>query len=135
MVSPVPADSRHHPAGAVRSRRTPPPACRPCPVIENQERGLNMMDTTLDNVDASRAHSREIAEAPMARIFAATQPGVVFGVPVVTDAYTVITASEVGAGGGFGSGQGTGTRPADHAPATGGGGAGGGGGANGRPIA
>lgn len=74
------------------------------------------------------------------RIFAAAQPGAAFGPPVVSGAYTVITASEVAAGGGFGSGRGSSPHSADHtrekdAPADEGGGSGGGGGANARPVA
>jgi uncharacterized spore protein YtfJ len=39
------------------------------------------------------------------RIFRAMRPDVVFGSPVVSGAYTVITASEIAAGGGFGIGE------------------------------
>ena len=83
-------------------------------------------------------------------IFAAAQPGAVFGQPVVSGVYTIITASEIAAGGGFGYGRGFGpARPAGHeeepaveAPPVqsqptlaGGGGGGGGGGSTGRPVA
>jgi uncharacterized spore protein YtfJ len=80
------------------------------------------------------------------RIFAAAQAGAVFSPPVVSGAYTVITASQVVSGGGFGSGVGFGPARARGAegegadatgpgPAAGGGGLGGGGGASGRPVA
>src|SRR5581483_2364125 len=82
------------------------------------------------------------------KIFAAAQPGAVFGEPVVQGAYTVITASEVKAGGGFGLGRSFGPAapraapseagaPPASAPAaeTLGGGGGGGGWSEGRPVA
>lgn len=84
---------------------------------------------------------RGIAAAFADKVFAAAQPGAVFGAPVVSGAYTVITASEVAAGGGFGSGHGTGTKPGARAAEASamaqgeGGGSGGGGGASARPIA
>jgi uncharacterized spore protein YtfJ len=99
------------------------------------------MTTTVDGVDATLDQSRAVTEAMMTKIFAAAQPGAVFSAPVIAGAYTVITASEVGAGGGFGSGRGTGMKPTDRSSTNGslvqgeGGGTGGGGGANGRPIA
>lgn len=78
--------------------------------------------------------------AMLERIFVAARPGAAFSTPVISGAYTVITASEVGAGGGFGAGRGSSPQCADHtpeqdAPANEGGGSGGGGGANTRPIA
>jgi uncharacterized spore protein YtfJ len=84
------------------------------------------------------------------RIFAAAQPGAVFGQPVVSGAVTVITASEVSSGGGFGSGSGFGRgqpgsgqaeQPSGEGAGStspnvgGGGGMGGGGGAMARPVA
>jgi uncharacterized spore protein YtfJ len=91
-------------------------------------------------------HATRMAE----RIFAAAQPGVVFGQPVVSGSVTVITTSEVSSGGGFGSGSGfgrgeprqgqAGQPSGEAATATppsigGGGGLGGGGGAMARPVA
>ena len=89
----------------------------------------------------------------LAKIFAAAQPGAVYGQPVVVGGHTLITAAEVTSGGGFGVGLGTGpagkpdamTAPAASAasaaelgaprPSGGGAGFGGGGGAMGRPVA
>jgi uncharacterized spore protein YtfJ len=99
------------------------------------------MSVTLDTLDRSPDQAEEFSEAFLGKMFVAAQPGAVFGTPVVSGDYTVITASEVGAGGGFGSGRGTGTGLATRgtelgAPIRGeGGGMGGGGGASGRPIA
>ena len=94
----------------------------------------------IDMVDHSLEQSPDIAGPMLEQIFAAAQPGAVFGAPVVSGAFTVITASEVSAGGGFGSGRGTIPKPAvkaNGAAQTVGesGGSGGGGGASGRPIA
>jgi uncharacterized spore protein YtfJ len=89
------------------------------------------------------------ASAMLERIFAAAQPGAVFGQPVQSGSYTLITAAEVSSGGGFGAGMGRGpapkadagqSPPAEAAPtpaeqSIGGGGYGGGGGAMGRPVA
>ena len=84
------------------------------------------------------------AGAIVDKMFMAAQPGAVFGEPRTFDAYTVITASEVGSGGGFGFGSGSApssstpatSEASQHAPAiAGGGGGGGGGGAGGRPVA
>jgi uncharacterized spore protein YtfJ len=82
------------------------------------------------------------------KIFAAAQPDAVYSKPIVSNNYTVITASEVASGGGFGSGAGFGpATPSsaekqpdeDRAQAepvdTGGSGMGGGGGSSGRPVA
>jgi len=66
----------------------------------------------------------------MDRVYAAAQPGMVFGTPIEANGYTVITASEVMGGGGFGLGSGQGS--ADQGS---GGGGGGGGGAVARPVA
>jgi uncharacterized spore protein YtfJ len=95
--------------------------------------------------------TREQAAAMLEKIFAAAQPGAVYGQPVSAEGYTVITAAEVTAGGGFGMGMGTGLGPGsrqdataaptvDAAPPGGGqagsgGGGGGGGGSMGRPVA
>jgi uncharacterized spore protein YtfJ len=89
--------------------------------------------------------AREQAAAMLEKIFAAAQPGAVYGQPVSAEGHTVITAAEVTAGGGFGMGvgQGPASRPDDTAasaaapPGGGqtGGGGGGGGGSMGRPVA
>jgi uncharacterized spore protein YtfJ len=84
----------------------------------------------------------EQAATMLEKIFAAAQPGAVYGQPVSSERYTVITAAEVTSGGGFGMGLGLG--PASRSDAKtaeaalgdsqtgGGGGVGGGGGAMGR---
>ena len=77
------------------------------------------------------------------KIYSAAQPGAVYGEPVKSGDYTVITASEVVAGGGFGSGSGFGPQEkkadekSSQAPqiSSGGGGIGGGGSSHGRPVA
>ena len=77
------------------------------------------------------------------KIYSAAQPGAVYGEPVKSGDYTVITASEVVAGGGFGSGSGFGPQEknadekSSQAPqiSSGGGGIGGGGSSRGRPVA
>lgn len=99
------------------------------------------MDIVMDRVDSARGQGDEFAVAMLGKLFAAAQPGAVFGTPVVSGEYTVITASEISAGGGFGSGRGTGMKPTGQVAESGtaaqgeGGGSGGGGGASARPIA
>jgi uncharacterized spore protein YtfJ len=83
--------------------------------------------------------------APLAamldRITAASSHAAVFGAPVESNGYTVITASEVAAGGGLGYGGGTTAGQQLEVPGgrdpqvTGGHGGGGGGGSLGRPVA
>jgi hypothetical protein len=70
------------------------------------------MSIMMDRPGLSPDQSQDFAGAMLGKIFAAAQPGAVFGPPIVCGEYTVITASEVGAGGGFGSGRGTGMKPA-----------------------
>src|SRR6266545_461376 len=91
----------------------------------------------------------EQAPKMLEKIFAAAQPGAVFGQPVESGSYTLITASEVTSGGGFGVGMGRGPAPkrdAKQSPpaeaerpagkqSIGGSGFGGGGGSMGRPVA
>jgi uncharacterized spore protein YtfJ len=98
------------------------------------------MSIVLDKLDRSPDLAGEFSAAFIDKLFVAAQPGAVFGLPVTSGDYTVITASEVSAGGGFGSGHGTGTGSAARgneiaAPVQGEGGGMGGGGASGRPIA
>jgi uncharacterized spore protein YtfJ len=82
------------------------------------------------------------------KIFSAAQSDAVYSKPVVSNNYTVITASEVASGGGFGSGAGFGPatpssteeRANEDGPRaepvdSGGSGMGGGGGSTGRPVA
>ncbi len=102
-------------------------------------------DEMMDDLNKTEERSMQIIE----KIFAAAQPGAVFGAPVVSGEYTVITANEVGAGGGIGYGKGGGSAPQgdesktvegsasqNKAPSSGFGvGGGGGGGSGGRPVA
>ena len=82
------------------------------------------------------------------KIFSAAQSDAVYSKPIVSNNYTVITASEVASGGGFGSGTGFGPsapssteeRPNEEGSQSeqvnsGGSGMGGGGGSSGRPVA
>jgi uncharacterized spore protein YtfJ len=92
------------------------------------------VDDFLATLKAEQERSFPILE----KVFAAAQPGAVFGAPLSADGYTIITACEIAAGGGFGSGLGSAPAPqANEAAGTQnvGGGAGGGGGAQGRPVA
>src|SRR6266540_3279228 len=66
-----------------------------------------------DTRDASLAEDLSLIDrageqAPkmLEKIFAAAQPGAVFGQPVESGSYTLITASEVTSGGGLGVGMG-----------------------------
>jgi len=104
------------------------------------------MSSTLDNMVQSVDKYQEQGQEWMEKLLAAAQPGAVFGEPVTAGSYTIITASEVGAGGGFGFGVGGGMSPAATSSETpaerqedsrggSGGGIGGGGGSTGRPVA
>lgn len=90
--------------------------------------------------------SMETSQAMLDKYLAAAKPGAVFGEPIRSGDYLVITASEVTAGGGFGTGFGVGGPgggqqetpvQAGGAGSAGGIGAGGGGGGGsmGRPVA
>ena len=105
------------------------------------------MSGAFDNPVTSMDESQEESMKVVDKIFAAAQPGAVYGVPVVSGSYTVITASEVTAGGGFGYGRGLGGAPATTSSQMAGeqasqahhhdsvGGGGGGGWSFGRPVA
>jgi len=99
-------------------------------------------DKVLDSVIKSQAQNLELME----KLFAVAQPGAVYGEPVASGEYTVITASEilVAAGSGYGVGGGTGAESLEAETAvegeederTGFGGGGAGGGVSmGRPVA
>jgi uncharacterized spore protein YtfJ len=96
------------------------------------------MSQTLDGVASFAAQARMQNEKLIEKLYAAAQPGAVFSTPVVNGEYTVITASEIGAGGGFGFGMG-GEPKQSHRDESGEdnavGGGGGGGGSMGRPVA
>jgi len=107
------------------------------------------MDASLGEAVSLIDRAGEQASKMVEKIFAAAQPGAVFGQPVDAGSYTLITASEVTSGGGFGVGMGRGPAPKPDAkqspPAEvassagklsfGGSGFGGGGGSMGRPVA
>lgn len=105
------------------------------------------MIETQNNLHSFTEQTSEQLSLWSSKIFAAAQPGAVYSEPVVAGNYTIITASEVGAGGGFGSGVGLGRAipkiqnppdeegsPSEQANSVGGG-SGGGGGSSGRPVA
>ncbi len=93
------------------------------------------------------ANQQQILQMIADKIFAPTHAGAVYGEPVTSGNYTVITASEVVSGGGGGGGSGFGPaqqKPSRAGPATespqpetmaGGSGVGMGGGASARPVA
>lgn len=91
----------------------------------------------IDPIDHAQPCPQDNTGQLLERIFAAARPGAVFGTPITSGAFTVITASEISSGGGFGSGRATlpklPGRQAETTSSTGG--SGGGGGASGRPIA
>jgi len=101
------------------------------------------MGSTLDEMIHSVDKYQEQGQAWMEKLLAAARPGAVFGEPVTAGNYTIITASEIGAGGGFGFGAGGGVSPAatsetpgeEQEDSGGGSGIGGGGGSMGRPVA
>lgn len=98
------------------------------------------MSDSFSNAAAMLGSRGEQASAMLAQLLAAAQPGAVYSQPVAHGEYTIITASEVGAGGGFGFGLGFGTPAGPGAatqapPGNGGGGSAGGGGSGGRPVA
>jgi uncharacterized spore protein YtfJ len=103
------------------------------------------MSEEFDNIVKDTAKGREQTFELVEKLLAVAQPGSVYGQPVQSGNYTVITASELVAGFGFGSGV-AGGAPASAAgsapsespsrQASGaGGGSGGGGGSSGRPVA
>ncbi len=98
------------------------------------------MADEVDHLTSAINKAQEESMKVVERIFSASQPGAVFGEPVKSGEYTVITATEVGAGGGFGFGHGMGPNQGEAAASTsgqpaGGGAGGGGGGSMGRPVA
>jgi uncharacterized spore protein YtfJ len=106
-------------------------------------KGAGVMIETMNGTTSTAEQTRQQSEQMLDKLFAAAQPGAVFAAPVVSGAYTMITASEIAAGGGFGFGSGTAPAPSskpdsmdDHAASVAGGsGGGGGGGSTGRPVA
>jgi uncharacterized spore protein YtfJ len=106
-------------------------------------------DASPDEAVSLIDRAAEQAGKMLEKIFAAAQPGAVFGQPVEAGSYTLITAAEVTSGGGFGVGMARGPAPKPDAqqppPAEapgaarkqfiGGSGFGGGGGSMGRPVA
>ena len=100
----------------------------------------NTFNTMAQTMDKYQEQSREW----MDKLLAAAKPRAVYGEPITSGNYTIVTASEVTAGGGFGYGFGGGSAPAstpgqtpdqEQENAGGGGGIGGGGGSSGRPVA
>lgn len=107
-----------------------------------------MIDTINDALSLLDKREEQLSQV-LGKIYSAAQPGAVYGEPVRSGSFTIITACEVIAGGGFGSGTGFGpaTKPmqkkqGEEAPLPQssdtlslGGGFGGGGSSRGRPVA
>ena len=100
----------------------------------------NPLNAMAEAMDKYQEQSREW----MDKLLGAAKPRAVYGEPITSGGYTVVTASEVTAGGGFGYGFGGGSEPTSAPGPTpgqeqenvgGGGGIGGGGGSTGRPVA
>ncbi len=72
------------------------------------------MGETIEGIKLMAARSEEGVMALVDKLIATARPGAVYGEPVTSGSYTVITASEVTAAGGFGLGSGgyTGPMPA-----------------------
>jgi uncharacterized spore protein YtfJ len=100
---------------------------------------MNDMNELPNEVDLHKVSDAEQAAELMEMLFAVADTSSVYSEPVVAGAYTVITASEVGAGGGFGFGSGGGSdnrNEGEGKPSGGwGSGGGGGGGSMARPVA
>jgi uncharacterized spore protein YtfJ len=103
--------------------------------------GISAFLKNVENESQGRSEALE-------RLLSAADSSKVFGQPLTSGQYTVITAAEVASGGGFGSGMGFGLPRAPRseaseeqgqstgrAPEGAGGGGGGGGGSIGRPVA
>ena len=102
------------------------------------------MSSTLDEMIHSVDKYQEQGQVWMEKLLTAARPEAVFGEPVTAGGYTIITASEIGAGGGFGFGAGGEVSPAatssempgeKQEDSGSGSGIGGGGGSMGRPVA
>ena len=100
---------------------------------------MNEMNDMANDVNLKTANNAEQAAELMEMLFAVADTSSVYSEPVVAGQYTVITASEVGAGGGFGFGSGGGSdkrSEGEGKPNSGwGSGGGGGGGSMARPVA
>ena len=94
-----------------------------------------------NQIFVSMVNSAKESAKLIEKLFAVAQPSAVYGEPVISNNYTVITASEVAVGMGFGYGMGGGSDSESNQeeaqePVDGGGGGGGGGGySTSRPVA
>ena len=95
------------------------------------------MIETMNGVPKTSTRPPEMSDKTFEKFAAFARPYGVYSAPVVSGAYTVITASEVFGGGGFGFGSAPspGEQTAAAAQGEAGGGAGGGGGFYARPVA
>ena len=95
------------------------------------------MIETVNGVSASAERAAKITDKTIEKMLAFAQPQAAYSAPVVSGAYTIITASEVLGGGGFGYGSGPATAASEGKPrpAPQGDGGGGGGGFHSRPVA
>jgi uncharacterized spore protein YtfJ len=104
--------------------------------LRNSREEKGPMIETLNGVTTTSTKPPEISDETIEKLTAFARPYGVYSTPVVSGAYTVITASEVFGGGGFGFGSApsSGEQPATAGAGEAGGG-GGGGGFYARPVA
>ncbi|MEJ2557136.1 MAG: spore germination protein GerW family protein [Anaerolineae bacterium] len=102
------------------------------------------MNEEFDNMVIKAVKDQQQAQELLEKLVAVAQPGAVYGEPIISGDYTVITASEVSVGMGVGYGMGGGSAPEAEEGETAnqgegargfGGGGGGGGFSAGRPVA
>jgi uncharacterized spore protein YtfJ len=95
------------------------------------------MASGVEVISSSAAKNQEEAVRVLGRLFDVAKPNVIYGEPVTSGEYTVITAGEVsvGMGLGFGGGGGEAQEPEKENASGAGMGGGGGGASAGRPVA
>jgi uncharacterized spore protein YtfJ len=105
--------------------------------LRNSREEKRPMIETMNGLTTTSTRPPEIDDKTFEKFAAFARPHSVYSAPVVSGAYTVITASEVCGGGGFGFGSAPspGEQSAVAAQGEAGGGAGGGGGFYARPVA
>jgi uncharacterized spore protein YtfJ len=69
------------------------------------------MNEEFDNMVIKAVKDQQQAQELLEKLVAVAQPGAVYGEPITSGDYTVITASEVSVGMGFGYGMGGGNAP------------------------
>src|SRR5579864_4634910 len=105
--------------------------------LRNSREEKRPMIETMNGVTTTSTKPPEISEKTIEKLAAFARPHGVYSAPVVSGAYTVITASEVFGGGGFGFGSAPASseQPTTASAGEAGGGGGGGGGFYARPVA